>query len=108
MILRISLPIVEWMGIISYIGLTIALWDLYKDIEEDYCCYEKPFYIFRGIYILIFLISAVLGVLLFVKILKITSKISDLFTLLTLLISLPRKLVCTTIGKLIVGEKEYE
>lgn len=101
-VVRVVFTSVTWMGIVSYIGLMIAIWDFYKDIEDEFIFYAK-FYTVRGIFILIFIVLMILGVLMTINIIPIDSRIADVLTILTLLISLPKNFLCSIIAEYIIG-----
>ena len=107
-IIRAIFVNVEWMGVISYIGTVIAVWNLYKDIKNEYFFICHRFFVFRGASIIVFIILGVIGILIFVKAIPINSQTTDLLTLFALLFSLPSKTICDIIGKYIMGEKDYE
>lgn len=103
-VVRIVITSVTWMGIVSYIGLVIAIWDFYKDIEDEFIFYAK-FYTVRGVFILLFIVLMILGILMIISIISIDDRIVDVLTLLTLLISLPKKFLCSIIAAYIIGGK---
>lgn len=91
--------------LIGYIGVLVALADLYYDANEIYG-EEDKFNVIRGLFCVITILSAILLALLFMDKISINNMWSDIFTLLALLISLPEKLYLNCIKNYIIKWKE--
>lgn len=91
--------------LIGYIGVLVALVDLYYDANEIYG-EEDKFNVIRGLFCVITILSAILLALLFMNKISINNMWSDIFTLLALLISLPKKLYLNCIKNYIIKWKE--
>ena len=89
---------------IGFIGVLVALVDLYVDASRLYSSNDK-FHIIRGCAYLLTIILAIILVLLLTEVLPIDSKWSDVFTLLALMISLPENWYLSKIGKYITKGK---
>lgn len=93
--------IIQSMG---YIGMMISLIDLHLDANRIYACEDK-FHIIRGWTYLILFILSIFLLLILTGIISINSTWSDVFTLLALLISLPERLYLNWIGRYIKKRK---
>lgn len=85
---------------IGYIGVLIALLDLYIDANRTYGKYDQ-FNVIRGVCYVLMVPLAVLLVLFLTGIITINSTWNDVFTLSALLISLPEDLYLILIEKYI-------
>ncbi len=89
------------IGILTYVSILIALYDLYVKVEKEFFEYGKSFLEVRGCFILIEISGTILFALIVVKVITLSSKIVDLLSIIALLISLPGELYCFLIGKFI-------
>lgn len=86
---------------VGYIGVLFSLADLYVDANRKYGTMDK-FNVFRGMCYLLVIPLATILVLLLTGIIPINSTLSDVFTLLALLVSLPQNLYLTWIEKYLI------
>lgn len=89
------------IGILTYVSILIALYDLYVKVEENFCDYGKRFLEIRGLFIVLEILGTILFALIIGGVITLSPKIVDLFSLVALLISLPGELYCFLIGKFI-------
>lgn len=82
----------------GYVGIILALVDLYIDAESLYEKNDK-FGIIRGVSYALAPILAIVLVLFLTNIIPIDTMLGDIFTLAALLISLPEHLYLSLIGK---------
>lgn len=92
---------------VGYIGVVVAIADLYIDAMRKYSIYDK-FHIIRGWVYLIFFVLAIILLFVLMGMISINATWSDIFTLMALLITLPERLYIELIGKYIKGEKYDE
>lgn len=113
LILLLGLVIVRFFSIgddntfikcIGFIGVLVSLVDLYVDASRLYSSYDK-FHIIRGWAYLVTIILAIILVLFLTELLPIDSRWSDVFTMLALMISLPKEWYLNKIGKYITKGK---
>lgn len=91
---------VPWIGYISYLGLIIALGDLFYEIIAKYGETKR-----MGLFFVFCMVGATILVvgagLIMTETITLSSKIVDILTPLTLFISLPHKLYIRIFGKLL-------
>lgn len=80
--------VIQYVG---YCGVIVSLTDLFFDVQYILGKNDK-FHIIRGAYIICIIIWALFLLLFILKIIPIGAKLSDTFTLLALIISLPNRL----------------
>lgn len=97
-------PIIKIAG---YVGVLVSVVDLYIDSIDRFSNYDK-FHVIRGWSWVIFLLMAIFLVLFLAGIVKINAIWSDVFTLLALLITLPKRLYIQLLGRYICGGKTNE
>ena len=97
-------PIIKIAG---YVGVLVSVVDLYIDSIDGFSNYDK-FHVIRGWSWVIFLLMAIFLVLFLAGIVKINAIWSDVFTLLALLITLPKRLYIQLLGRYICGGKTNE
>ena len=97
-------PIIKIAG---YVGVLVSVVDLYIDSIDRFSNYDK-FHVIRGWSWVIFLLMAIFLVLFLAGIVKINAIWSDVFTLLALLITLPKRLYIQLLEKYICGGKTNE
>lgn len=89
---------------VGYIGVVVSVIDLYVDAVREYSIYDK-FHVIKGwAYVIFFLLA--INLLLVLTVIPINAMWSDIFTLMALLITLPKRLYIQLIGKYINGGKE--
>lgn len=90
----------KWVQIISFLGVVIAIANLYNDIYTQNNGKDK-FIIIKGAVVIISvgLIAILIG--LFANLIVLDNKGNDILTILSLLISLPNDLYCNWIKKYI-------
>lgn len=89
------------IGILTYVSILIALYDLYVKIEKKFGEYGERFLEVRGSFILLAILGTVMFTVILAGVVILSSKIIDLFSIVALLISLPSELYCFLIGKFI-------
>ena len=99
-----DIPIIKIAG---YVGVLVSVVDLYIDSIDRFSNYDK-FHVIRGWSWVIFLLMAIFLVLFLAGIVKINAIWSDVFTLLALLITLPKRLYIQLLGRYICGGKTNE
>lgn len=90
---------------VGYIGVVVSVIDLYVDAVREYSIYDK-FHVIKGWAYVIFLALAINLLLVLTGLIPINAMWSDIFTLMALLITLPKRLYIQLIGKYINGGKE--
>ena len=89
------------IGILTYISILIALYDLYVKVEKEFFDYGKKFLEIRGCFILIEILGTILFALIIAGVITLSAKTVDLLSVIALLISLPGELHCFLIGNFI-------
>ena len=80
----------EWIHVISYFGVLVSLFDLLTSLKGN----NNRINMARGILLIILIIVVIFGAILFADTLEVGGKFSDICTILSLLISLPKELYC--------------
>ena len=89
-----------WISVLNYMGLIIAKVSLYMEIHRQ-CSTYKKFDMVTGIFVIILAILAVIAGLVFAEIVVLDTKIKDVISLFTLLITLPIRLYVSIIDEVI-------
>ena len=97
-------PIIKIAG---YVGVLVSVLDLYMEAIGKFSDYDK-FHVIKGWSYLIFLLMAIFLVLFLAGNLKKNDLWSDVFTLMALLITLPKRLYIQLLEKYICGGKTNE
>lgn len=96
----INQPDNDWVRIVDYFCVLIAIVDLYIKLRLR-SSKQKGFPIVTVITSIILVMLIIIGALVFTNILLISSKTSDILTIIVLLISLPSDFYCEIINKLL-------
>jgi hypothetical protein len=91
----------------GYVGVLVSVFDLYVDSNGKFSCHDK-FHVIKGCSYLIFIFMAIFLLFFLTKIVKINDIWSDVFTLMALLITLPKRLYIQLLAKYICGGKTNE
>lgn len=75
------------IGILTYVSILIALYDLYVKIEKKFGEYGERFLEVRGSFILLAILGTVMFTVILTGVVILSSKIIDLFSIIALLIS---------------------
>lgn len=97
-------PIIKIAG---YVGVLVSVLDLYIESIGNFSDYDK-FHEIKGWSYLIFILMSIFLVLFLVGIVNINDVWSDVFTLMALLITLPKRLYIQLLEKYICGGKTNE
>lgn len=97
-------PIIKIAG---YVGVLVSVLDLYIESIGNLSDYDK-FHVIKGWSYLIFILMSIFLVLFLVGIVNINDVWSDVFTLMALLITLPKRLYIQLLEKYICGGKTNE
>lgn len=93
--------------IAGYVGVLVSMLDLYVDSIKKFSDYDK-FHVIKGWSYLLFFIMAIFLLLFLTDIIKINDIWSDVFTLMALLITLPKRLYIQLLAIYIYGGKNNE
>lgn len=89
-----------WINAINFAGIIMACVSLYVDIFNE-CRKLEKINLFTGVCVCILAILVVVEVLVFLNIIKFSTRWNDVITLLVLLISLPSKLYTKVFAKIL-------
>ncbi|MBQ3558422.1 MAG: hypothetical protein IJA07_02765 [Agathobacter sp.] len=105
--LRINYADASWVGIVSYIGILIALGDLFSE-----CVYEYRDRVGFGLFFWICILGAIILIVvcanIFVGQIVVDTIGMDVLTFLALIISLPHKLYVKLLGFLLKKKRKEE
>lgn len=93
--------------IAGYVGVLVSVLDLYIESIGKFSDYDK-FHMIKGWSYLIFLLMAIFLVLFLAGIININDVWSDVFTLMALLITLPKRLYIQLLEMYVCGGKTNE
>lgn len=91
----------EIIGTLTYVGVLIAVYDLYVKVEKEYSDYGIDFLEIRGFFIMLEVLGIIFLALIIVGAITLSSQMIDVLSIIALLISLPGELHCFLIGKFI-------
>lgn len=89
------------IGTLTYVGILIAVYDLYLKVAKEYSDYGVYFFEIRGCFILLEVLGIIFLALIIVGAITLSSKMIDVLSVIALLVSLPGELHCFLIGKFI-------
>lgn len=107
MIARCFTENVNLFAFFALVSLFAAIFDIYITIEKEYIYYRR-FYVVRGAFIVGGILSMIVLAVLIIFKWKINSLVMDELSILALLVSLPKELICYLLGMYIQGKKEIE